>query len=307
MKRNFLYILIFLTWTSMGFSQSLDFPDNNAVWKEMHNSFAGPHPRYFAVCGDTTINNAHFSQVVELQVDSILQITSSTFIGGLRQSGPIIYMHYAGEADEIILYDFTLEQGDEITLKLPYGFSPVTRKVELVETQMIEGKIRKVIHFVDEIPSCTYEPEIWIEGIGSSYGLLGRALDPCSVSDLGSQLLCFQYLDEYLNLTMIECFLPVLTGCGIVNPTNENVPSSTSIFVYPNPANEIIYVDFDGESSTGWKASIYSALGQKMTITETIGAARLSFDVSHLASGIYFIEIENERGGKIGISRFVKN
>ncbi len=307
MKRIFLFTISLLFMANSSFGQDLEFPTNTPVWKEVHTTIAGPHNRYFAVCGDTIIDGTQYDRMLEIFVDANLQIINSVTLGGIRQEGPQVYLQYIGDIEEFLLYDFSLQQGDEITLKMPFGLAPKVRKVTTVETEFIEGKLRRVIHFEEDIPNCPYEPESWVEGIGSSYGLLNRGLSSCFGADLGSFMLCFQYNDEYVNFTLIECFLPQDTGpiCG-VNSTNEKTPSNNLLTVFPNPANNSISLELNGIESSDIEVLIYSSLGQQLMRFQKSNFDTKVFDISNLANGLYYIKVENEEGKVLGVSKFIK-
>ncbi len=305
MKMKYFNILVFLFSTGLGFSQNLDFPEKDAVWKESHTFIAGQLTKFFAVCGDTTINGTDYSKVVALDVDDNLQIVGSTYSAAIRQDGPVVYVFFRNDPGEVVLYDFSLEAGDEIQLTLVLNFPPVTLTVEQVDTQMIAGKTRRVIHFTTTPPYC---PEYWIEGIGSNFGLLGRALNPCLAADLGSQLLCFQYMDEYLNLTLIECFLPETTGCGIINGTkNSSKAEPLELTVSPNPASSSVRFHVNQNSQLqNFNLKIYAANGKLLHVVEQVGTeTQLPAGVS-LQKGFYIAVLENKHSGRLmGHATFV--
>ncbi len=79
----------------------------------------------------------------------------------------------------------------------------------------------------------------------------------------------------------------------------DDVFENVSVKIFPNPASErvTVVVDLAGEKT----AAIWSAFGQKMLETSFSGKAEM--DVSSLAQGLYFIQIEGKMAGKLMIVR----
>jgi uncharacterized repeat protein (TIGR01451 family) len=81
---------------------------------------------------------------------------------------------------------------------------------------------------------------------------------------------------------------------SLLTTVKENLASNTSIIVYPNPANDVLYIQYG--------ATIKESLGT-IVIYNSIGAHVLSFsnqhtesiDIAGLPVGLYFLEIGNKR------------
>jgi hypothetical protein len=71
--------------------------------------------------------------------------------------------------------------------------------------------------------------------------------------------------------------------------TNAKQMGSNAFDVFPNPVANTLYVDLRGISS---KVAIYNALGQKL-IEKTSTGSRLTFDVSSLRKGMYFVKLDD--------------
>ena len=73
----------------------------------------------------------------------------------------------------------------------------------------------------------------------------------------------------------------------------------SQVKIFPNPASErvAIEVDLPGEKT----ASVWTVFGQKML--ERTFSGKAEFDVSNLAPGLYFIQIEGRTAGKLMIVR----
>ena len=82
-----------------------------------------------------------------------------------------------------------------------------------------------------------------------------------------------------------------------------NEISSSSISVYPNPANDLLFVDA-GDAEGNYTMKIFNALGEE--VSESMGAftgSALKTDVSTFASGIYTLQMKTETG--ISNSKFM--
>ena len=307
MAKNILPLFISLTISISVFSQNIPLVENGAVWKESHITIAGPFTLHHAICGDTMRNGILYSQLVALQVDSQMQVTSKNYLAGLRQENSLVFALFSGVQDEVLLYDFSLEMGDEISLTLPFSADQVVRKVDSTAVEMLAGKMRKIIYFQNDDPNCPYAPEFWIEGIGSSYGIWVRAFDPCTVFDAGGQLLCYGHESDYLNLTLIECFLPDLNGCDLTSAAADRISETPDITVYPNPASGFVSINYKTETpAENWQISVHNALGEMVVSPLETAVNGWQMDVAHFPQGIYFLRIMNGENRLVGTGKFLK-
>lgn len=296
MRRTDFFTLIFLLgWAGKTGAQNLPFPENNAVWKEEHTTIAGPLLKHFELCGDTLLNATHYSKVLELEVDNDLNITGQAFVGGLRSQGERVWFLPKDGPAEYLLYDFGLQAGETIQLQLLYSSQPVTRQVDSVATKLIDGAMRKVIYFHPGDPS-ENPVEWWVEGLGSTYGLLGRATQPGG--DLGSTLLCFGHGDEYVNFILIECFLPEPVGCDFANADQTELPGAPlKLTASPNPgSNDLHFYVNQRNALDKNRISIYMANGKLMKTIEHI-QSETPLDGS-LPAGFYIAVLESQESGR---------
>lgn len=76
-----------------------------------------------------------------------------------------------------------------------------------------------------------------------------------------------------------------------------------SFSVFPNPANDMIYIKNENAGSTGSVIGIYDLQGKKIMET-TMSGEGISIDIKSLENGIYIVKFESENG--LGITKFVK-
>jgi len=117
---------------------------------------------------------------------------------------------------------------------------------------------------------------------------------------------------EWISTEHIEPILKVTTTAGVVTqvqvadiyepPTSVNEIANSKLSVYPNPANDLVFVNYAGDANT--LIEIYDSQG-RVVITEKWTAQFSQIDLSTLNSGIYTLRIQ--QNGKILSKNFVKN
>jgi hypothetical protein len=300
-KRTIFSSIVFLfVWTGDTLAQNVPFPESNAVWKVSQTTIAGPIPFFVALCGDTVLGGNHYSQFVGLQVDSQLNITDSGFAGGLRNDGNAVYFKPFGSEPEYLLYDFNLQAGNVISLYSSALGEYIDRHVDSVKTQDLAGQPRKVIYFA---PSENWMPaERWIEGIGSSYGPLGRSVEP--FPDFGDQLLCFQHGTAYHNEYPIEdCRLPELPAeCALTNAAPESIAlEPLKITAQPNPSGPVSvrFVINQQQLPEQCNLKIYAANGKLLTSVAYAQPEMALPSGLVLHQGFYIATLESERTERV--------
>jgi hypothetical protein len=76
----------------------------------------------------------------------------------------------------------------------------------------------------------------------------------------------------------------------VINTTGVNEISEEELLIFPNPANEMIWV----KANTG-NISMFDAAG-KLVYSSVINSEITRVDLNGISSGIYLIEITNENG-----------
>ena len=78
----------------------------------------------------------------------------------------------------------------------------------------------------------------------------------------------------------------------------------TMIQVYPNPATDLLTISVGNDTQCKpLNVTAIDVMGQ-VVFTETLSATEMSLDVSHLLSGVYFIQMEQD--GFWGVRKFMK-
>lgn len=225
--------------------------------------------------------------------DDTIEITGQLIIGDftyfiinnspcvMREDNGKVYVYNQTHETEELLFDFTLEMGDEIILDTQnphYCYDiggvymegePIT--VSNISTQFIAGAERKVIEL-------EYQGDLvekWIEGIGTLYGFIPFDF---TYFDSDSYLSCFTNNGiTYFFNGYTECLLDV-------NDFDKDV-----IKLAPNPVtqNSVIKIPFEIEIDF---IKIYDVFG-RLVKNEKIYSEYVNINANEYASGIYIYQL----------------
>ncbi len=97
-------------------------------------------------------------------------------------------------------------------------------------------------------------------------------------------------------------------GCYEFATTLKNISfESKTVKIYPNPTSETINIDLKDKITTNFEIVFYNAVGQQIKIiSEITNQDLLTFNISELDSGIYFIS-KFEGKNETYLGKFVKN
>jgi hypothetical protein len=203
-----------------------------------------------------------------------------------EDSNKKLYLYY--NSKDVLYYNFGLNKIDTFTT--PQGIQMVVDSVDNVSLFNNEKRMRFFLS--SEYGNC----EQWIEGIGSINGLTDVGF--CGIADAGSKLICFTENDtlKYHDSGYNSCYFKIVGIYEIKNKVN-------SIFIIPNPANELLIISYTLLENTKVVMSIYDITGRKLDIIENgvlrmeKGEHRINYDVGKLNDGIYFcrIQVGNEK------------
>lgn len=171
-------------------AQAQSFPTNDATWQGVLNSFIGPVPMRQVMCGDTTINGVQYARFYNY---ANIPGVGDTLLYELaiRTEGERVWYVYMEQSQERLLYDFSLQAGEEITLNYVGLNDEVTLQVDSVVTMGQGSDTYRVICFKPRNGII----ESWIQGVGSTLGPINRGL--IAIDALG-QLQCYRKSGELL-------------------------------------------------------------------------------------------------------------
>jgi hypothetical protein len=300
---NRLLTLIILTPITL-FSQEYKYvpvPDSGVTWSEVYQrpinpDLTWPDPIYerFTVNGEDTIINETAYKKLYMFYDTTFNKNNATYVGGIREDEqkriyfkgetlihdfkPMIDFH---NYDEILLFDFSVGIGDTIWEgNYPEG---VFQIVSNVDTIQIEGSLRRRIHFQN------YYWVKWIEGIGSTKGLLFTSGD-LPTNGLDNDLICFKQDNEilYFNNNYDDC-MPLITGI------EEFQYNNSEIIVYPNPTvNGCLTFQFG--NSLVLNLEIFDCNSNSHKMYKVGGQVEYTLNTETYKPGIYFYIATNKQG-----------
>ena len=213
--------IIFVFTTLMTFSQSsYQITDSTKIWNTV---WYGAGSWNIVYCGgiktnkiehEVTIGNQIYFEVFE-SVDS--NQSNWTDRGFIREDtiNKLVYFH-EGFDDEGLIYDFSLDIGDSVIIDNYYvGFENVLLICDSIDSININGVLKKRLFLYS--PGF-WDSDIWIEGIGSKFGLLYSGFNGSMMAGGSADLLCCSkndtliYMDSVYNSCYIEEFYPKITS-----------------------------------------------------------------------------------------------
>lgn len=310
-----LSVLIFCSEAS--FAQTYHpFPDTLAEWSENSGGwwYTSQSLKYYdgylsSLAGDTIIEGTtyvllginhtwtkttEFSGVLLDAANYPFQLPGEIF-GALRtdsskrvwfrrladsDSGYIYFNFYYPLDTDILIYDFNLEVGDSVPWK-----SSVTNVVMAVDSiHLNNGEWRRRIYFG--------LGDYWIEGIGSTYGLLGSSLNPPLLG--GYWLNCFRQN----GLLLYDSIPSFNTDCDQTYTAIDNPAGISTVNVFPNPAIDFLIFKLGKLNGLEAVITIYNENGKQVRIYTASQSPQFIIPTSEIGGdGFYFYTINMEGKG----------
>lgn len=297
MARRFILLLLSLG-LSVYVSAQLNWAPDDAVWHYKYDGMCFYGYTEITVDGDSLIQNIPCRR---MQISShVVQACAGNLCCiEINQSTEFTYadadrVYRWNGADFDVLFDFTYEVGDTHSLPALLECDPGTSVVTETGNLVLNGhNLRyydvEMVGFDD-----VYQEGRVIEHIGMiGYGYLFP--QPGCIIDFGgsSDFRCYKdsQFGEYREY---------LGDCDFIISVDELAFAGRTV-VYPNPVNDVLYIDAQRASST------YVLTDSKGTV---VGNGALSMgsspiDVSAFAPGVYFMTVEFTNGDRL-VRRIVK-
>lgn len=174
--------------------------------------------------------------------------------------------------EDQIIYDFNISEGDSIEL---FGTSDFLMIVDSTYTTLVKGKPRKSIAFKE----WQGFNEVWIEGIGSNFGLVYPGFY-FSLIDAGYELLCV-YEGKSLIFQNAE-------SCYISNVSVETIDQQgLDIYFIGNP-NRLVFSNFPLQKTT---VQLFDLTGTLVKQVVVEGTPQGFVGLTGLAPGLYLYRI----------------
>jgi hypothetical protein len=274
-------LFIGMIWLPLPVSAQF-FPSQDVSWQGVTWSIAGPIPYYQALCGDTTINEQIYSKFYGYSINSQGE-EEAQYLAAIRVSGPRVWIIEQGSNSEIILYDFSLEAGDQITLEYIGQPGQITVKVAAVSTIQMDGEFVKVIEFV---PVSGTE-ESWIEGVGSTRGPVFRSF---TAVDATSDLTCFRKEEELIYRTVPENECDFNPGCTLISSLSDQA-NKLPLQLYPTISQGAL--TFQNGTHSTVQLEAYDMNGRQIGIWESLPMGLSELNISNWHSGMYHFSVRD--------------
>lgn len=289
--KSLIFLITFLIH-SIGFSQeSLTWFEPDASWIYNYQTIAGPEQ--FQAAFEITETEFAGQQCVKMEVVGDYPFLCTPFDSPIYFYESNDSVFFAMEVDDNfrLAYDFNSEVGSEWEYALPVSESVINYfnvEVIAVNTVMVDG--HEVKEMVLEYHSATPEPlvEIFPEEITvrEFLGGINSFFIP-----LGHQIMCDAETSialQCLNSISVNYINPDFGTCTV---SASKVNSPESIKVYPNPANDYIYID--ASFNAGAKMQILQLDG-KLIFSHVIVSETERIDLPKLNAGMYIVEVSDE-------------
>ena len=220
---------------------------------------------------------------------------SRTFLIREEVENRKVYMTIVNDSgyDEYLLYDFSLNEGDEINLYNPISPFPEDAGVFVLDSIRLRELVdaNEYRHFyLSPVPSnaISSDPATWIEGLGS----LSIINAPGGYPDINAvgNLSCFFKNEElfYSNLDSIDVCEPI--HLGLIRP----IRNLNEVEIYTTEA--ICYLN---NTINIKRVGVYTINGKLLKSTLNINNEELiSIDLTTFNKGIYIIIVTNAKGEK---------
>jgi len=295
--RKLLFIFLLLTISISSFSQTNiyhPFPTSHAAWREY---FEGQYNQcidyQYTIGGDTSISGKTYYKIIKSGVqyaimwglicnyDSVGGAFSGYF-GAYREdtSTKKVYFVYTGLSNESLLYCFNLNIGDTLYNSFGNDSLHTHNYVSSVDSVLVGSEYHK--RFGISEPGGLLNYFYLIEGIGSTYGLIGYLEPPF---EAGSILVCFMQNDVPAYIYEIYH-----AGCDYVSINEREPLPLNNISVNPNPLSSTATIEF-GRSFKNIGIKILNLEGQLISEKMLTSSDHAIIDRKNIANGFYILKI----------------
>ena len=143
---------------------------------------------------------------------------------------------------------------------------------------------------------------------GENYSVIGRV----DAAQFSTQTINYTFKDEsplsglsYYRLQQVD----LMENASHTHSVPVMFRSGTTLDVFPNPADQTIWITFDVEQESNMRWRIMDASGRlvsEKSILTTSGKNQFELPIDKLDQGSYLIEVVDNDGSSLGIQRFVK-
>ena len=266
--------------------------DGSAWYYEIDNEDGSITYQHLEAEGDTVVQGKRPKIIIRsnTQYDRDTLFTEVTHEYVYEENG-FVYWWNKDLEEFTTLYNLNAQVGDEWTIKV--GTDSITMHVDDVDSVEYEGRTYRMLHVSDE--NSLFSGDI-VCGIGHMTSFFPEKLMRRDGDYTVNGLRCYWVGDALLYHNGDEDCDAIYSE---IHGVEEDGPSSGSgtLVVYPNPANDVLFVETRLIASPSTEYRITNLMGQ--TLMTGILNVRLpqcdsptTIDVSNLPAGMYFITID---------------
>lgn len=245
----------------------------NVIMRD-RNDFETIYREYY-FRNDTTINQTSYKKLYKNDCGQ----NAVYYVASMREENKKTYAVFQGESKERLIYDFSLNKGDDFHSELTNN---LTCKVQEVDSINVNGMKRKRIIF-------EYSFDIWIEGIGSlDNHYLPYPLSAILTYEVGIRFnyqkdkgdIVYNTSEWYFNSD--EC-----------KKTGLNVPVPQHFNIYPTYVKDKVKIKLCQLNENLIKITVIDCLGRSVQYETMQPDDELYMNLSNLHQGVYFLRLES--------------
>ena len=284
---SFLIILSFSIFSTKSTAQAyVQTLNQYAEWHVTNCNSGCATDKYYTI-GDTLINSFHYKFLDLFHYNKNFVIREDTI-------SRKIYMRLLADpvpAKEYLLYDFSLQVNDTISIQNPGSPYPKYAGPFILDSIKVKPLVNKnhryfYLHSLDTIVSIT-KTTIWIEGVGS-LSLINTPGALPQINGIG-QLSCYFYngINEYSNLDSIA-------NCNTIYPLGitENTEANEYHIKQNYDTKKIQITSLKDEIKS---VRIYNIEGKILFDQENIMENKIEIDLQLFNTGVFLLKIENKK------------
>lgn len=300
MKRIILVLQLIICFNAFSQSSLDSLVTTNKMWSQVHRYPYGlPPPQngcaaesnYIKFAEDTLINDYRYKKIFQSKDSLGLNWVN---IGFIREQDNKVYAINKNFDSEKLLYDFNAKVNDTVFIQ-PF-FSLYTnfpgKVIKIDSIDILSGRKKRIVF--------EYNNDIWIQGIGSIYGVMNSFWDPDGAKyDL---LCCWDNgIMQYSNPDFEECFILENNCTSSLAP----IPKKDLLSIFPNPfINKVTFRFNEPIQNNRIDIKVFDLNG-KIVFSSNL-TEHTTIDFSTLNSGMYFYSFTSSIKNLRGYGKLVK-
>lgn len=257
-------------------------------------------------------------------ISSVTGILFNTFLSGIVSYSNIDTNNFVAmtQVDYSNVNTFTLRVGvvgrvsSSTTRQSSFYFKPfnslnIVLPVKLIDFTAQTSENTNVISWKTTSEENANRFEIYKSDNGANFVKVGEV----AATGFSQSLQSYSFVDQANSESATFYRLKLVDNDGasawskIVSIAATNASTTKVQSVYPNPTQGVLNINFSQLSESSFNVQIIDAFGkvfQQVSSDEVSDINALSFDVTDLATGIYFVKVSDENGNA-ELTKFIKN